>query len=115
MYAYKVNSDGSLTTQSGGYQVPMKTQGVAVLSDRFIFSTSYGRGNRGNIYVVKRGYSSLDSAKLRCFRSPSMNEGMTVYGNYVYVVFEGGSYEYSSGALNPIAHAHKGLLSKLTI
>lgn len=34
MYAYQVNSDGSLTTQSGGYQVPMKTQGVAVLSLR---------------------------------------------------------------------------------
>lgn len=115
MYAYKVNGDGSLTTQSGGYQVPMKTRGVAVLSDRFIFSTSYGRGHRGNIYVVKRGYSSLDSAKLRGFRSPSMNEGMTVYGNYVYVVFEGGSYAYSGGALNPNAHAHKGDLSELTI
>jgi hypothetical protein len=115
MYAYKVNSNGTLATQPGGYQVPMKTQGVAVLGDRFIFSTSYGRGDRGNIYVVKRGYSNLDSAKLRCFRSPSMNEGMTTYGNYVYVVFESGSYAYRSGARNPIVYAHKGDLGKLTV
>lgn len=115
MYAYKVNSNGSLTTQSGSYQVPMKTQGLAVLSDRFIFSTSYGRDNRGNIYVVKRGYPNLDKATLRCFRAPSMNEGMTVYGNYVYVVFEGGSYAYRGSARNPITHAHKGDLSKLRI
>jgi len=114
MYAYKVNSNGSLTTQAGAIQVPTKTQGVAVLSDRYIFSTSYGRGNRGNIYVVKRGYKSLDSAKLSCFRSPSMNEGAVAYGSYVYVVYESGSYEYRSGARNPITHAHKGLLSKLT-
>jgi len=115
MYAYKVNSNGSLTTQPGGYQVPKKTQGVAVLGDRFIFSTSFHRDERGNIYVVKRGYSSLDTAKLRCFRAPSMNEGLAVYGNYVYVVFEGGSYEYRSSALNPIVYAHRGDLSKLTI
>ncbi|HEX8081226.1 MAG TPA: hypothetical protein VF557_13535 [Jatrophihabitans sp.] len=116
MYAYRVNRNGSLTTlRNGGYEVPKKTQGVAVLGDRFLFSTSYGRGDRGNIYVVKRGYSSLDTARLRCFRAPSMNEGMTIYGNYVYVVFEGGSYEYRSDSQNPITHAHRGDLSKLRI
>lgn len=112
MYAYKVNSNGSLTTQAGAIQVPMKTQGVAVLSDRFIFSTSYHQTDRGNIYVVKRGYSDLDHATLRCFRAPTMNEGAVVYGSYVYVVFEGGSYEYKS-AKNRITNAHKSLLSKL--
>ncbi len=111
MYAYKVNTDGSLTTQAGGIQVPTKTQGVAVLSDRFIFSTSLHQSDRGNIYVLKRGYSSLDSATLRCFRAPTMNEGMTIYGSYVYVVFEGGSDEYKS-AKNRITNAHKGLLSQ---
>ncbi len=115
MYAYKVNSDGSLTTRPGGYEVPMKTQGLAVLGDRFIFSTSLHTTDRGNIYVVKRGYSSLDSAKLRCFRAPSMNEGLAIYGNYVYVVFEGGSYAYRNAARNPIVYAHRGDLSKLTI
>ena len=114
MYAYKIASNGSLTTQPGGYQIPTKTQGVAVTGTRFIFSTSYGRRNRGNIYVVKRGYSSLDSAKLYCFRSPSMNEGVTSYGSTLYVTFESGSYEYRSTALNPITRLHKAAMSSLT-
>ena len=113
MYRYKVASDGTLTTGTS-YEVPTKTQGLVVTGSQFIFSTSYGRTNRGNLYVVNRGYSSLDSAKLYCFRSPSMNEGATLYGSTVYVVFESGSYEYRSGALNPITKLHRASLSSLS-
>jgi anti-anti-sigma factor len=50
--AYTVASNGALTTVPGGYEIPSKTQGVAVTASRFIVSTSYGRTNRGNLYVV---------------------------------------------------------------
>ena len=42
---------------------------------------------RSNIYVVRRGKgsSSLDTARMYCFRAPSMSEGLTVYGKDVYV------------------------------
>jgi hypothetical protein len=113
MYRYKVASDGTLTTGTS-YQVPTKTQGLVVTGTQFIFSTSYGRSNRGNLYVVNRGYSSLDTAKLYCFRSPSMNEGAALYGSTVYVVFESGSYEYRAGALNPITKLHRAPLSSLS-
>ncbi len=112
MYRYKIASNGTLTTGTS-YQVPTKTQGLIVTGTDFIFSTSYGRTNRGNIYVARRGYSSLDGARLHCFRSPSMNEGMTLHGSTAYLVFESGSWEYRASALNPIVRLHRTSLSTL--
>lgn len=113
MYAYKISGTGALTTQPGSYQVPAKTQGLVVTGTRFIFSTSFGRTNRGNLYVVKRGYSSLDSAALRCFRTPSMIEGIVTYGGLLYAVYESGSYVYRATALNPIYRLHKAGMTSL--
>src|SRR4051812_25890378 len=49
MYEYKIADDGTLTTQSGAWEIPTKTQGLTVTANHFIYSTSYGRGNRSNI------------------------------------------------------------------
>jgi hypothetical protein len=72
MKAYKVDKS-----------VPTKTQGLVVTKDFFIFSTSLGRNNRSNLYVLRRGKdeTDLDKARLFCFRSPSMSEGIAVYGD----------------------------------
>jgi hypothetical protein len=74
MRAYKVDkATGDLTPESRVYEVPPKTQGVVVTKDFFIYSTSLGRNNRSNLYVVRRGKgeTDLDKARLFCFRSPS--------------------------------------------
>jgi hypothetical protein len=80
MYEYKIGSDGSLTTVSQAWEVPAKTQGLLVTGSHFVFSTSYGREKRSNLYVVKRGQPDLDRARLSCIRAPSMSEGLTEYG-----------------------------------
>jgi hypothetical protein len=116
MYQYKINSNGSLTTINKAWEVPTKTQGLTVTASHFIFSTSYGRTNRSNLYVVRRGQADLDKAKLSCFRAPSMSEGITEYGGRVYLVFESGSHLYRSDpkTLNVITRLHKASLSSLT-
>jgi hypothetical protein len=116
MYQYKINSDGSLTTINKAWEVPTKTQGLLVTGSHFIFSTSYGRSNRSNLYVVRRGQPDLDNARLRCFRAPSMSEGITEYGGRAYLVFESGSHLYRSDprTLNVIGRLHKASLSSLT-
>jgi hypothetical protein len=98
--------------------VPRKTQGLVVTEDLFIYSTSHGRNNRSNIYVVRRGEGSsdLDTARMFCFRSPSMSEGLTVYGNDIYVAYESGAAYYSQASDKPdniIEDLHKAPLSKL--
>jgi hypothetical protein len=115
MYRYKVNADGSLTTQTGAITVPMKTQGLAVTKGHFFFSTSYGRENRSNVYVVKRG-ASLDGSGATCFRAPSMSEGMTLWDNKAYLLFESGSYAYrgDSKTRNVITRLHKVKVGDLT-
>ena len=116
MYQYKINSNGSLTTINKAWEVPTKTQGLLVTGSHFVFSTSYGRDKRSNLYVVRRGQPDLDKAKLSCFRGPSMSEGITEYGVRAYLVFESGSHVYRSDpkTLNVISRLHKATISSLT-
>lgn len=116
MYEYKVADDGTLTTLAGAWEVPTKTQGLTVTANHFIYSTSYGRGNRSNLYVVKRGQKDLDAAALSCFRAPSMTEGITEYNGTAYLVYESASYLYGSdpATLNVIPRMHKASITSLT-
>ncbi|MDX3006050.1 hypothetical protein PWY87_30525 [Kribbella solani] len=116
MYEYKIATDGTLTTVAGAWEVPTKTQGLTVTANHFIYSTSYGRGNRSNLYVVKRGQKDLDAAALSCFRAPSMTEGITEYNGTAYLVYESGSHLYASdpATLNVIPRMHKASVSSLT-
>lgn len=118
MHSYTVADNGDLGYRPGSWEVPRKSQGLVVTKDLFIYSTSHGRNNRSNIYVVRRGdgSSSLDTARLHCFRAPSMSEGLTVYGNDVYVAYESGASYYSGANDKPdniIEDLHKASLSAL--
>lgn len=118
MHQYRVESDGSLTRVGSGWQVPTKTQGVIVTGTHFVFSTSYGRQNRSNIYSVRRGTytDNLDNATLYCFRAPSMSEGMTQWNGSAYVVYESASHLYASDPTtrNVIPNMHRVSMSWLT-
>jgi hypothetical protein len=95
MRTYSVDAAGDLHRTSGDIEVPKKTQGLLVLPNYFVFSTSFGRTNRSNIYVVKRGYSSLatsyNNGNLRCVRAPTMSEGVASTGGQIYQLFESGA------------------------
>ncbi|GAA1614137.1 hypothetical protein GCM10009789_80340 [Kribbella sancticallisti] len=116
MYQYKINSNGTLTTINKAWEVPTKTQGLLVTGSHFVFSTSYGRDKRSNLYVVRRGQPDLDKARLSCFRAPSMSEGITEYGGRAYLVYESASHLYRSDpkTLNVIPRLHKATISSLT-
>ena len=83
MRTYSVDANGDLHATSGNIEVPKKTQGLLVLPDYFVFSTSQGRTKRSNVYVVNRGYSSLatsyNNGNLRCVRIPTMSEGVDLH------------------------------------
>ena len=116
MYEYKIADDGTLTTVAGAWEVPTKTQGLMITANHFVYSTSYGRGNRSNLYVVRRGQKDLDAAQLSCFRAPSMTEGITEYNGTAYLVYESGSHLYASdpATLNVIPRLHKASVMSLT-
>ena len=116
MYEYKIGDDGTLTAVGGAWEVPTKAQGLMITRTHFIYSTSYGRTNRSNLYVVRRGQPDLDAARLSCFRAPSMAEGITEYNGTAYLVYESGSHLYRSdpATLNVITKLHKASVSSLT-
>ncbi len=116
MYEYKIKSNGTLVTVNRAWEIPTKTQGLLVTKSHFIYSTSYGRDKLSNLYVVRRGQTDLDKAKLSCFRAPSMSEGLTEFGGRAYLVFESGSYAYRSDpkTKNVITRLHKASISSLT-
>ncbi len=120
MYRFSVGPRGQLARIGGAgnwRQVPLKTQGLTVTKTHFIFSTSYTREARSNVYVVRRGYKFLDNAypqDLTCFAAPSMTEGITRSNGQAYLSFESGSYEYRSGARNAVTHLHRASVDALT-
>ncbi len=106
MGKYTIRADGNLSAQVGNLvQVPSKTQGLLVLNDHFVFSSSWGRNNRSNLYVVGRGYRYLDSAneagQLRCFRAPTMTEGVTASQGKIYLSYESGAAKYANADDKP--------------
>jgi len=102
MHRYQIDPEnGTISGPVGdSIRVPMKTQGLLVLKDHFVYSTSRGRDNRSNIYVVGRGYRQLEPAfeagQLECFKAPSMSEGITISQGRVYLVFESGASYYEN-------------------
>src|SRR6185503_850150 len=116
MESYVVGADGQLKATSERWEVPMKTQGLVVTKDLFVFSTSLGNDNRSNVYVIRRGKGEhdLSTARLVCFRAPSMSEGMAVHGDNVYLVFESAAdYYVKKNPRNVIPNAHRAPLAKL--
>lgn len=114
MYRYKVAATGALATQKGAYEVPTKTQGLLVTQDHFIYSTSLGNDNRSNIYVVAGGARDIDIPSTKCFRAPSMAEGITQYGALAYLVYESGAQKYIKKApRNIIPNLHKAKVADI--
>ena len=114
MYRYKVTGTGALKTQKGAYEVPTKTQGLLVTNNHFIYSTSLGNDNRSNIYVVAGGARDIDIASTKCFRAPSMAEGITADGGTAYLLYESGSRKYIQTApRNIIPNLHKAKVADI--
>lgn len=130
MYRWHVGDEGGLRLVGGAngwVQVPKKTQGLAVTSTHFLFSTSYTSKARSNVYVVRRGKRYLDKAypqDLECFAAPSMSEGITLSGGQAFLTFESGSYKYRADPCdkpvfegdctrNVVTHLHRAPLAKL--
>lgn len=111
MNAYAVAEDGTLS-EGTSYEVPKKTQGLMVTEDNFVYSTSYGRGNRSNIYVVDRGAQDIDRPSTHCFRAPSMSEAITEHDGTGYLLFESGADQYSD-ARNVIERMHRSPVEEL--
>ncbi|RRO13728.1 hypothetical protein EIL87_22340 [Saccharopolyspora rhizosphaerae] len=111
MYAYSVAANGDLTTGKS-YEIPKGTQGLMVTGDKFVYSTSLSRDVRSNLYVIDKGATDIDIPSTRCFRSPSMSEGIDDVGGTAYVLYESGSYQYPD-ARNVIQDMHKAPLSGL--
>ncbi|MEV5535232.1 hypothetical protein AB0L13_00120 [Saccharopolyspora shandongensis] len=112
MQSYYVAADGKLT-EVESYEVPRKTQGVMITRDHFIFSTSYGRQNRSNIYVVDAFAKKIEPSA-KCFSAPSMSEGMTTFGGYAVLLYESGSDEYAKPKpRNVIKHLHVANIATL--
>lgn len=124
MYRYSIAGDGSLSLdrkEDGNglkWEVPGGTQGVTVTGNRFLFSSSHGRTKRSNVWVTNRAETNLDKASVRCFRAPSMAEGLATDGANAYLLFESGSDEYNghngARARNVIDGAQKASLGDLT-
>lgn len=111
MHAYSVAGDGTIT-RGTEYQVPKKTQGMTVAGGKFIYSTSYGRGNRSNIYTVDEGATEIEPSA-KCYRAPSMSQGVADHDGRLYVLYESGSSKFTDpGPRNDIRHLHEADVSR---
>ncbi|MFF8831806.1 hypothetical protein [Streptomyces sp. NPDC015131] len=113
MWQYSTSSTGALTYTGKKRWVPTKTQGMAVVGDKYIFATSLGRNKRSNVWVRPTSYETdITDGTAFCMRAPSMMEGLA-YGNsdgneHVWALFESGAEPYGSDptTLNKITNIH---------
>ena len=115
-YAQTSNADGTLDYRTQ-YFAPKKTQGVTVTPNYVIFSTSYDRNERGNLWIKPRDQDSRSDSNSYCFRTPSMNQGVTILNGRLYLGFESGAYTYNhdwNTPRNPIRRVHSAALSDIT-
>ena len=115
MWQYQPNtSTGALTYTGKKRTVPAKTQGMAVVGDKYVFGTSYGRNDRSNVWVrPSSATGDITDGTSFCMRAPSMIEGLA-YGNsdgnkHVWAIYESGAYTYNKGVddpRNPIKNIH---------
>lgn len=103
MYVYEVNKDGKLK-QTAAYATPDKTQGVMITPTHFVYSTSHGRKNPSNIYVVAHG-RNINDRSAKCFQAPSMSEGIADYNGTTWLLYESGATKYPN-ARNVIKNLH---------
>jgi hypothetical protein len=107
MYRYAVGPDGALTVVGGPWEVPARTQGVAVTQDLFMFVASDASA-RGRMWVVRRGEPDLDRAPGRCFRNPDLGQGMAIIGGTVFVSYESGAKRFDKPhTANKIRNLHE--------
>ncbi len=92
-YVHTAGGNGRLTYQTQLF-APKKTQGVAVTDRGVLFTTSWTRGDRSNVWVFKRGVATRTDANNSCFRAPSMIEGVTTLNGRAYVIYEGAAYKF---------------------
>ena len=105
----------------GPIQTPRKAQGLLVLSNTWIFSTSEGRNSRSNIYVIRRGYSrgeDIETVRYRCFRGPALAEELVGFEGTTYLNFEGGAAFFDGNfpwttSDNKIKHLHRASTATL--
>lgn len=111
MYSYHLRRHGSIGRKTGRVSIPRKTQGLVVTDKYFFFSTSFDRNNRSNLYVQRRS-----NRKVRCFRAPSMSEGIAKAGKRMFVAYESGASEYANDGDKPdniIKRLHQAPIGKL--
>ncbi|WP_404385653.1 hypothetical protein LL946_05680 [Knoellia locipacati] len=115
-YTIKANGDLALDESWGPLEIPTKAQGVLVLDDTFVFSTSLGRGNRGNVYVVQRSYGvgeEFTQAPYRCFQSVAMIQELVSWNGVTYLLNESGSAEFADGRIHNIRNLHVASTARL--
>jgi hypothetical protein len=94
MYRWNISASGDLSRDWtwARHQVPKKTQGLLVLSNAFVFSTSSGRNDHSNIYVTRRNYTTnFETTRYRCFEAPVLAEDLVGFGGRTYLSYEGGA------------------------
>jgi len=111
MFRYRIMSDGNLV-QDHGYgpiQIPKKAQGLLVLRDTWIFSTSLYRNYRGNVYVIRRGYparTDFTTVRYRCFQSVAMIQELVGFNGRTYLLNESGAAAFADGRIHNIRNLH---------
>ena len=100
-YAYTVNGIKSLT-YSAKIKVPQYTQGLFFDGNIVYYSTSYGRNNSSNIYKcsVSKSDTNYTYTKLETIVAPPTSEGIFIYNNNLYILFENAASHYYEGS-NP--------------
>ncbi|MFT4188668.1 MAG: hypothetical protein QM621_08815 [Aeromicrobium sp.] len=92
LYVYHRTKDSWQRAEDEPLPAPKNAQGLVVREEEFVFTTSFGRHNRGRLVVVRRA----DRKKLLVYRLPNMAEGVVALGDELITTYESGAQHYAT-------------------
>lgn len=112
MYRYSVSGSGALTRREA-VTTPSKVQGVAVVGNRIIWSTSWGTKDSHLIVWPRHRRYNGDWRIGRKITCPPRSEGLAYANGHLHLVYESSAIPYRAKTRPVIRSIHHGTMPSL--
>lgn len=112
MYRYSVGSSGALTRREA-VTTPPRVQGVAVVGNRIVWSTSWGTADSRLVVWPRHTHYDGDSRIGNWITCPPRSEGLAYANGHLHLIYESSAIRYRAKTPHVIRSIHHGTMPSL--
>lgn len=112
MYRYSVSSGGWLTRREA-LTTPPRVQGVAVVGNRIVWSTSWGTKDSRLVVWPRHVHYNGDASIGNWITCPPRSEGLAYANGHLHLIYESSADRFRPGTPHVIRSIHHGTIPSL--